>query len=46
MAPAKIGRAITETANLGAADIALLEIVEGKMDWVLLEEGAEPENRG
>jgi DNA-directed RNA polymerase subunit omega len=37
---------ISETAGLGAADIALLEIVEGKMDWVLLEEDAEPENRG
>jgi DNA-directed RNA polymerase subunit omega len=37
---------IADTAGLGAADIALLEIVEGKMDWELLEEGAEPENRG
>ena len=29
---------LSETAGLGAADIALLEIVEGKMDWELLEE--------
>ena len=29
---------IAETAGLGAADIALLEIVEGKMDFELLEE--------
>jgi len=29
---------LTETAGMGAADIALLEIIEGKMSWVLLEE--------
>jgi len=28
---------ISETAGLGAADIALLEIVEGKMDFEMLE---------
>jgi DNA-directed RNA polymerase subunit omega len=31
---------ISETAGLGAADIALLEIVEGKMDFILLEQEA------
>ena len=31
---------IAETAGLGAADIALLEIVEGKMDYEILEEKA------
>ena len=30
---------ITEVAGLGAADIALLEIIEDKMGWNLLEEG-------
>lgn len=29
---------IAETAGLGAADIALLELVEGKMDYEILEE--------
>jgi DNA-directed RNA polymerase subunit omega len=29
---------IAETAGLGAADIALLEIVEGKMDYEIVEE--------
>ncbi len=28
---------IAETAGLGAADIALLEIIEDKMGWTLLE---------
>ena len=28
---------IAETAGLGAADIALLEIVEGKLGWEMLE---------
>ncbi len=28
---------ILETAGLGAGDIALLEIIEGKMAWELLE---------
>jgi DNA-directed RNA polymerase subunit omega len=32
---------ITETAGLGAADIALLEIVEGKMDYEMLEQPGE-----
>jgi hypothetical protein len=30
---------IAEIAGLGAADIALLEIIEDKMGWNLLEEG-------
>ena len=30
---------IAETAGLGAADVAMLEIIEGKMDWELLEAG-------
>ena len=30
---------ISETAGLGAADIALLEIAEGKIGWEMLEEG-------
>ena len=29
---------IADTAGLGAADIAMLEIIEDKMDWELLEE--------
>ena len=29
---------ISETAGLGAADIALLEIAEGKLGWELLDE--------
>ncbi len=35
---------IADTVGLGAADIAMLEIIEGKMDWELLENGlnAEP----
>jgi DNA-directed RNA polymerase subunit omega len=28
---------ITDTAGLGAADIAMLELIEGKMDYELLE---------
>ncbi len=31
---------VTDTAGLGTADIAMLELVEGKMDWELLEPGA------
>lgn len=35
---------ITETAGLGVADIALLEIAEGKIGWEMLEgEDASPE---
>lgn len=35
---------ISETAGLGAADIALLEIAEGKLGWdFLAEEEAKPE---
>ena len=34
---------IAETAGLGAADIALLEIAEGKLGWEMLEnESGEP----
>ncbi|MGI8966510.1 MAG: DNA-directed RNA polymerase subunit omega [Limisphaerales bacterium] len=29
---------LADTAGLGAGDIALLEIIEGKMEWTLLEE--------
>lgn len=32
---------VADTANLGAADIALIEIIEDKMAWELLEK---PEN--
>lgn len=32
---------ISDTAGLGAADIAMLEIIEGKMDWDLLENGVQ-----
>ncbi len=32
---------IADTAGLGAADIALLEIIEGKLDWAPIEEPAE-----
>jgi DNA-directed RNA polymerase subunit omega len=32
---------ITDTAGLGAADIAMLEMIEGKMDWQILEEKEE-----
>ena len=28
---------VMDTAGLGAADVAMLEIIEGKMDWELLE---------
>ncbi|HUS37124.1 MAG TPA: DNA-directed RNA polymerase subunit omega [Verrucomicrobiae bacterium] len=31
---------IAETAGLGAADIALLELVEGKMDYEIVEDHA------
>jgi DNA-directed RNA polymerase subunit omega len=34
---------ISDTAGLGSADIAMLELIEGKMDYELLEVGnAEP----
>lgn len=29
---------LAETAGMGAADVALLELIEGKMDYELLEE--------
>jgi len=28
---------VTDTAGLGAADIAMLEVIEGKLDWEMLE---------
>ena len=28
---------VTDTAGLGAADIAMLELIEGKLDWEALE---------
>lgn len=34
---------LLDTVGLGAADIAMLEIVEGKMDWELLEKLDAPE---
>ncbi len=41
---------ILETAGLGAADIAMLEIIEGKFTWELLEPfemvGSEPSKPG
>jgi len=37
---------IAETAGLGAADIALIELVEGKIGWDALPEEVEKEPRG
>jgi DNA-directed RNA polymerase subunit omega len=34
---------ISETAGLGAGDIAMIEIVENKMGWELLEERCAPD---
>ena len=34
---------IIATAGMGAADISMMEIVEGKMDWELLEKLDAPE---
>lgn len=34
---------ISETAGLGAADIALLEIAEGKLGWEMVNEQGEPD---
>ncbi|MHC1770067.1 MAG: DNA-directed RNA polymerase subunit omega [Verrucomicrobiia bacterium] len=31
---------VMDTAGLGAADIAMLELIEGKLDWEPLEGGA------
>ena len=33
---------ISEIAGLGAADIAMVEIIEGKMGWDVLEEASSP----
>ena len=34
---------ISETAGLGTGDIAMVEIIEGKMAWELLEDPSVPE---
>ena len=34
---------VMDTANLGAADVAMLEVIEGKLDWEMLEGPALPE---
>ena len=34
---------ISETAGLGVADIALIEIAEGKIGWEMLPDEVEPE---
>ncbi|MFO1498436.1 MAG: DNA-directed RNA polymerase subunit omega [Verrucomicrobiota bacterium] len=31
---------VTDTAGLGAADVAMLELIEGKLDWEALEGAA------
>jgi DNA-directed RNA polymerase subunit omega len=31
---------VTDTAGLGAADVAMLELIEGKLDWEALEAAA------
>ena len=31
---------VTDTAGLGAADVAMLELIEGKLDWEVLEGAA------
>jgi hypothetical protein len=31
---------VTDTAGLGAADVAMLELIEGKLDWEALEPAA------
>jgi DNA-directed RNA polymerase subunit omega len=31
---------VSDTAGLGAADVAMLELIEGKLDWEPLEDGA------
>jgi len=31
---------VTDTTGLGAADVAMLELIEGKLGWELLEPGA------
>lgn len=28
---------VTDTSGLGAADVAMIEVIEGKLDWELLE---------
>lgn len=35
---------VTDTAGLGAADVAMLELIEGKLDWEALEGAAAQEN--
>jgi DNA-directed RNA polymerase subunit omega len=31
---------VSDTAGLGAADVAMLELIEGKLDWEPLDDGA------
>jgi DNA-directed RNA polymerase subunit omega len=31
---------VSDTAGLGAADVAMLELIEGKLDWEPIEDGA------
>jgi DNA-directed RNA polymerase subunit omega len=31
---------VTDTAGLGAADVAMIELIEGKLDWEPLDDGA------
>lgn len=43
---------VTDTAGLGAADVAMLELIEGKLDWEalegnnLLEQGGKKKKKG
>ncbi len=43
---------VADTAGLGAADVAMLEIVEGKLDWealeaeILLDSGVKKKKKG
>ena len=37
---------VTDTAGLGAADVAMLELIEGKLDWEALEPAALAEMDG
>jgi DNA-directed RNA polymerase subunit omega len=38
---------VADTANMGAADVALLEIIEGKMSWIMpeVEDAMRPRKR-
>ena len=37
---------VTDTVGLGAADVAMLELIEGKLDWEALEVAALAETDG